>query len=336
MKKINLVILIASFYLTLLPQNIYAENDNPVFYKYDYINYINLEPLEFENFIKTPSDFRKTSNRLPVNIYTGFGINTYLNAVCSTEIIFPYNSPYRDSSNINKLFVNWNNEEKGTYDNILSKNILEFLNYDNLNSMLKSHNIYENIEDFYIVNVKNIGNSYFPAIIWINTKSDNNYFFVFNGNGGDTFYCNLDTKKLEFMTCDELYNKYSIRSGRIYLNYADIGTDKLMFQANNYVYVPFRDLVQSLGSVVIWNNANRSATFYFKDKKYTMYNDRYNYVINRENNGGFNGGFIYYNTVPFINGNMYIDKDFFYDIVEIFNVECRMDFDNNIIYLNKR
>lgn len=328
MKKINLVLLVV-FCLVLLPQSIYAEteSDNLLIYKYDYINYINLEPLEFEKFIKMPSDFKKTSDNLPVYIYTGFGINTEINIVRSTDVIVPN----KDSSNIkDKLFVNWTNIETGTYIDILSKDFFEFLNYDNLYLMLKSHNIDDKIEDVYIVNVNSEGRSYFPAIIWINTKSDNNYFFVFNGNGGATYYCDMDTEKLEFMTCDELYNKYSIRSGKIYLNGVDIGTNKLMFQANNYIYIPFRDLVQSLGSVVIWNNADRSVTFYVNNKKYTMYNDRYNFIINRGKEGGFRD----YNTFPFINGNMYIGKDFFDDILEIFNVKCRIDFTNNSIYLN--
>lgn len=296
--------------------------------KYDYVNYISMDAYTFDSFVKNPQEFENISDGKGATLYSLFYISNE-NIIYSAKInnVFYENIDKGESSR-----VIWNYIETGSYNNLLSKQTFEYLNSDNIDNILKSHDINASASDIYLVNVEGEAYSYFPALIWIKDNDNENHFLVFDGNGGDTAYCDFDVEKLDYMNYNEFYKKYAIRKGVIYINGVNIETDKLMFQANNYMYVPFRDLVEGFGSVVIWNQENRSVSFNCDGINYTLYNDLSGLSHNYKKEGVLN----YYNLTPFIDNTMYVNRDVLYRIADMFGMNCDVDFENNTVYLNSR
>ena len=76
----------------------------------------------------------------------------------------------------------------------------------------------------------------------------------------------------------------------------------------------------------------KSVSFTCNGNIYTIYNDLLNFKNNIQNQETLRG----YNSVPFIDGKMYIGLGYLEEIAEIFNMNINIDYSNRSIYLSNK
>lgn len=296
---------------------------------YDNMIYYDIPIKKYNDFVIKPEGIENYGTK-----YSNF-------VIPSDEYVFGYIKRNIASLCINDNYVvnsddttvvDWGMETVASYYDLITEDTFNYMKLENISNILKDNGIYDNVSTVALVCVGEFDQySIFPATIWIKTINNNNYFLVYQGNYNENSY--FDTKNIKFMNSEEYIDKYAIKTGEFYLNnkYVDLDT-KIKFQCDRYLYIPIRDLLESLGSKITWNNDLKSVSFTCNGNIYTIYNDLLNFKNNIQNQETLRG----YNSVPFIDGKMYIGVGYLEEIAEIFNMDINIDYSNRSIYLSNK
>lgn len=333
MKKLINCVLYILYLLILLSLNICicVADDGLYLHKLDKfypdMTYYSVPIEKFDYFVKNPKSISEYGIKFS---YFKVPSDEYLFGTVKRDVqSFYLNDKYCINED-NTTIVTWNSETEASYYNLIVEDTFEFMKKENISSILKSNGIFENVKEVALVCVGEFGYySIYPATIWITTEENNNYYLVYQGdyNKNSTF----DVNKIQFMNYIEYSDKYSIKYGELYINNEKVELDtNIMFQCERYLYIPFRALLESLGSQVTWNNESRGVSFTCRGQVYTLYSDLLSFQKNAQDDGVIPT----YSTVPFINGTMYIGKGILEDIAEIFDMKTTVDYNNKIINLN--
>lgn len=293
---------------------------------YDDVVYYDIPIEKYNDFVIEPEGIEKYGTK-----YSKF-------VVPSEEYMFGYIKRNIESLCINDNYmvnsddttvVDWGAGTVASYYNLITEDTFNYMKLENISNILKDNGIYEKVSTVALVCVGEFDQySIFPATIWIKTINNNNYYLVYQGNYNENSH--FDIQNIKFMNSTEYINKYSIKTGEFYLNNKYVNLDtKIKFQCNRYLYIPIRDLLESLGSKVTWNNDLKSVSFTCKGNTYTIYNDLLNFKNNIQNQGTLKG----YNKVPFIDGKMYIGVGYLEEIAELFDMNINIDYENRSIHL---
>lgn len=324
---------------TCLAENTEIEDENKdiidylTHYKYTHypdIVYYRIDIGDFESFVENPESvyydrWEKYSYFTAYNKEKSDGeIKTYMYSMYLNDVFSIKDKDYS--------IVDWQGGKADGYLNIITEDTFKFMDKENIDCILKERGIDDKAESVALVTVSGL-NFYavYPATIWIKTENNNNYYLV--SNGDYTGYSKFDVNTLEFMNYEEYYNRYTMKSGTLYIDNEKIDMENsIMFQCERYLYIPFRDLMTSLGSDVYWNQETRGASFICNGKVYTLYNDANNFFKNQTKKDTLNS----HNNVPFIDDKMYIGGYWVKEIAKLYGMEVTIDYDNRSIYLNSK
>ena len=223
------------------------------------------------------------------------------------------------------------NVDDGFYcDNYFGAITVENINFyctKNLQKVLNDNNIYEKIKNYVLVSTDISNNSDIPVTLWIETMDGNDYFIEL---GYD------DTKKIKidksiFSLYQEYYDKYKQYDGKVYVNGNEVlNADYIKFEGKG-VLVPFRTIMEAMGSKVVWDEGTRSVKFSVNEEWYIWRRLMSPAIISAKE-----GKVVYENfyTTEFYNDSIIINDLRLCDLVNLYGGVVEIDYSTYCIYIN--
>lgn len=151
------------------------------------------------------------------------------------------------------------------YIGTISPDNLKYMNKENLAKILIDNGVNEKLQQYALISVRSSIDM--PLTVWLKTKSNNNYFLVYeyerNIESKDKEL--VDFSKAMFMTYDEYKDRYEFKEGRLICNGVDMTqSNKIKFE-NNTAYIAFDYFLKTLGSTYVIYDYSQPT--HYDDKK---------------------------------------------------------------------
>lgn len=216
---------------------------------------------------------------------------------------------------------------------------LDALSNANISKRLKDNGVYERIEKIdFIDPIQEMQNFLFPYTILVTMQNNEKYFFVLEKQD---FYSldKIDCNDMEFLTKEQYLEKYSKKSGCLYVN-GKLTSNRVRFYGKN-ISIPIRDILEGVGyKVGYYKNLNYgddyngyNITFSNKTGSYTL--DLYGYnptITNNSDNSKVQCGWRSYFSNE---DNMYFAPHKTVSMMSaFFGKTLKIDIDNKCVYLD--
>ena len=147
---------------------------------------------------------------------------------------------------------------------VLRKTLIDYLDIKNIQKILNKKGIDEKVEERAMIEV-----SYYNLIIWIKTEN-NIYLLEMKDSWQPQTYDNN-----ELFTVEEFKETFTPKTGKLIIDDVEMQGDNVIFY-KDYALIKARPIWEKLsGKEVIWNQYDKSVSFYYNDRKLSLKNNCY-------------------------------------------------------------